>query len=97
MSGIAEKQMVCSSGVWTEVFIHQTSIYWPKNCAASGSQFTCSVRFCCRKGCFGINSVHLLVDISVRNIHVQGDLLNYIILHGNVKTLQACLEKTDIE
>lgn len=23
MSGIAEKQMVCSSGVWTEVFIHR--------------------------------------------------------------------------
>lgn len=89
MSGIAEKQMVCSAGVWTEVFIHQTSIYWPKNCGASGSQFACSVHFGSCQGCVHINNVHLLVDISVRNTHVQGDLSYYDLLDGNVKAFQS--------
>lgn len=59
MSGIVEKQMVCSAGVWSWVFIHQASICWPQNSGASGSQFTCSVRFCFCQGCFHIDIVGL--------------------------------------
>lgn len=74
MSRIAEKQMVCSAGVWTGVFIHQASICWLKNCDASGSQLTCSVRFGFCQGRFHIDNVGLLEDVDVRGLHLQGDL-----------------------